>query len=278
MLKAATTLKPHPTLLAIFIATMACAGTPSGDPPEASTQPASPPPAAPATASWTRLSPPADLPLDRPLTAGFLIIDGVFNTELTAPYDVFEHTGVHADPLPGIEVFTVSPDGEPITTYEGLEIKPHYGFADAPAIDILVVPSADHSRDSDRQNQQLIAWVRDTGQSARYVMSLCWGAFILAEAGLLDGGAVTTFPSDFDRFAETFPGLDLRRQVSFVHDGKALTSRGGVLSFDVAMYLVDHLYGEPAARGIGGGLLIDWPPAAGTLAALVVDRAAGADP
>ena len=265
--------KSYPALLAIFLATTACSGPPP------STQPVPPPQVAPVVAAaWTRLAPPADLPGDRPLRAGFLIVDGVYNTELTAPYDIFEHTDVHAAPLPGIKVFTVSPDGEPITTYEGIEIKPHYGFADAPPIDILVVPSAGHSRDSDRENQELIAWVRDTGQSARYVMSLCWGAFILAEAGLLDGVASTTFPSDFDRFAETFPNIDLKRDVSFVHDGKALTSRGGVLSFDVAMYLVDHLYGEPAARGIGGGLLIDWPPTAGRMAALVVDRPAAAVP
>ena len=217
-----------------------------------------------------RLPAPTDLPADRPLRAGFLVVDGVFNTELTAPYDIFEHTDSHAE-AQGIEVFTVSPDGGPITTYEGIRIEPHYGFADAPSIDILVVPSADHSRDTDRENPALITWVRETGKQARYVMSLCWGAFILAEAGLLDGAACTTFPRDFDRFAESFPDLDLRRDVSFVHDGKALTSQGGIRSFDLAMYLVDHLYGESVARAIGGGLLIDWPPEPGAVAATVVD-------
>ena len=56
-----------------------------------------------------------DLPADRPLRAAFLIVDGVYNTELAAPYDVLQHTVHHTDPLPGIEVYTVSPDGE-ITT------------------------------------------------------------------------------------------------------------------------------------------------------------------
>ena len=48
--------------------------------------------------------------------------------------------------------------------------------------------------------------------------------------------------------------------MSFVHDGKVLTSQGGARSYDVAMYLVDLLFGEPVAKGIGGGLLIEWPP------------------
>ncbi len=245
----------------------ACAETTTDSQPEPVPSTVSEPTAA---SAWTRLPTPTDLPEDRPLRAGFLIVDGVFNTELTAPYDIFEHTDYHGGATGGIEVFTVSPDGKDVTTYEGIRIQPHYSFSDAPSIDILIVPSADHSRDTDRENSELITWVRETGQQARYVISLCWGAFILAEAGLLDDVSSTTFPRDFDLYAETFPNLDLRRDVSFVHDGKALTSQGGIRSFELAMYFVDHLYGEKVAQGIGGGLLIEWPPTPGTVPALIV--------
>ena len=115
--------------------------------------------------------------------------------------------------------------------------------------------------DQDLKNEALMEWVRRVGSEARFVVSLCDGAFVLAAAGLLDGHECTTFPSDQDRFAETFPDLDLVRGVSFVHDGKVLTSQGGAKSYDVAMYLVDHLYGEEVARGVGRGLVIPWPPA-----------------
>ncbi len=260
-----STLRAAAAALAIALTAAACA------PSEPSAVASEAAPAAAASApAWPRLPPPGDLPEDRPLQAAFLVVDGVYNTELTAPYDVLEHTDAAAAPYPGIEVFAVSQDGGEVTTYEGLRVRPHYSFADAPPIDILVVPSAEHSRDTDRDNAEMIAWVRRVGGEARVVMSLCWGAFVLAEAGLLDGRACTTFPSDFDRFAETFPHLDVQRGVSFVHDGKALTSQGGVKSFEAAMYLVDHLYGEPAAQRIGGGLLIDWPPAPGSVAAWVV--------
>lgn len=224
----------------------------------------------PAQSPWSRIPAPDDLPNDRPLRAGFLIVNGVYNSELMAPYDILHHTVFHTKP--GIEVFTVSPDGQPVTTFEGLRIQPHYGFDDAPEIDILVVPSAEGSMGADLQDEGLIRWVRQTGLQARFVVSLCDGAFVLATAGLLEGRSVTTFPGDQDRFAATFPHLDLRRGVSFVHDGKALTSEGGVKSYDVAMYLVDHLYGERVARGVGRGLIIDWPPAAEDMPALVVER------
>lgn len=208
--------------------------------------------------------PAPDLPRDRPLRAGFLVVDGVFNSELMAPYDVFHHTAFHAAPLPGMEVFTISPDGQPVTTFEGLVLVPHHGFADAPPIDILVVPSTEGSMDRDLKNEELMTWVRDTGRKARYIVSLCDGAFVLAAAGLLDGHTVTTFPGDQDRFASMFPALRLEREPSYVHDGRVLTSQGGARSYDVAMHLVDYLYGERAARGVGRGLIIAWPPPGGS--------------
>lgn len=220
---------------------------------------------------WRHVDAPADLPRDRPLRAGFLIVDGVYNSELMAPYDIFHHTPFHTKPAPGIEVFSVSPDGAPIVTFEGLTITPHHGFDDHPEIDILVVPSAEGSMDRDLQDGRMMDWVREVGSRARYVVSLCDGAFVLAAAGLLDGRTVTTFPGDQDRFAEMFPGLDLVRGVSFVHDGPVLTSEGGAKSYDVAMHLVDHLYGETITRGVGRGLILEWPPRT-DFAARVVER------
>ncbi|MCP3981315.1 MAG: glutamine amidotransferase [bacterium] len=219
---------------------------------------------------WDRVPAPADLPRDRPLNVGFLIVDGVYNTELTAPYDIFHHTVFHTKPEPGMHVFTVSPDGEPVTTFEGLVLQPHHAFADVPEIDVLVVPSAEHSMDIDLENREMMDWVRDVGGRARFVVSLCDGAFVLAAAGLLEGHACTTFPGDQDAFAEKFPSLDLQRGVSFVHDGRMLTSQGGAKSFDPAMYLVDHLWGEDVAKRVGRGMVIAWPPTAATMPAKVV--------
>ena len=226
----------------------------------------------------------SSLPGDRPLRAGFLIVDGVYNTELMAPWDVFQHTVYHAAPHPGIEVFTVAPEDRPIQTAEGLKILPDYTFETAPDLDILVVPSAEHSRDANREDEDLIEWVGRSGRNARFVVSLCWGAFILAEAGLLDDHACTTFPGDYQSFAETFPDLDLKINASFVHDGKVLTSQGGSRSYDVAMYLIDLIFGEHVAQGVGRGLLIDWPWPASHRPAYVTetdpdfdDAAAGGD-
>jgi len=202
-------------------------------------------------------SPTAEASAARPLNAGFLVIDGVYDTELTAPLDILHHTVFHAEP--GMRVFTVAPTHEVVTTFEGLRLVPDHSFADAPAIDVLVVPSAEHNMDSDLENEELLAWVRTTGESARFVMSLCDGAFVLAAAGLLDGREATTFPADIPRFREMFgERVRVLDGLSFVHDGPAITSVGGAKSFDPALHLCELLYGAEAARGIARGLVIDW--------------------
>ncbi|HEX3131121.1 MAG TPA: DJ-1/PfpI family protein [Thermoanaerobaculia bacterium] len=216
--------------------------------------------------------PAADLPKDRPLRAGILVVNGVYNTELAAPFDVLQHTRFHTQP--GMEVFTVSPDGQPITTFEGLKLTPDYAFANAPAIDVLVVPSARGSMDADLQNQALIDWVRKTGSQARNVISLCDGAFILAKADLLQGIPATTFPDDYGRFSQQFPDVDLRINVSFVDAGKVITSQGAARSYEATMHLVNRLYGRQVAAGIGKGLLVPWPPDPDTMTARIVEPTA----
>ncbi len=190
------------------------------------------------------------------LNVGFLAINGVYNSELMAPYDIFQHTIFHTDP--GMKTFIVSPTLEPIVTFEGITVTPHYSFDNVPDVDVLVVPSAEHNMDTDLEDEVLINFVRETGNKAKFVMSLCDGAFILAKAGLLDGLKSTTFPSDIDKMRETFPELDIYKDVSFVHDGKAITSSGGAKSYDPALYLVEYLYGKQKARGVAKGLVIDW--------------------
>jgi len=195
---------------------------------------------------------------NRVLNAAFLIVDGVYNSELMAPMDVLQHTVFHNDF--GVKVFTVAPSKQAIKTFEGLKILPDYSFVSdsLPAIDILIVPSAEHSMASDLDNKELISFVHAAGKKALYVMSLCDGAFVLAKAGLLNTYHCTTFPGDIQKFKKDFPELAVHEGVSFVHDTRMITSAGGAKSYDPALYLVQLLYGKKVAEDIGKGLVIDW--------------------
>ena len=66
---------------------------------------------------------------ERPLVAGFVVVDGVYTTELTAPWDVLQHSVYHAEH--GVEVFSVSPDGGLVTTAEGLKIQPDHSHSNS---------------------------------------------------------------------------------------------------------------------------------------------------
>jgi transcriptional regulator GlxA family with amidase domain len=189
----------------------------------------------------------------------FLIMDGTFNTELTAPFDIFQHT-IFRKGIKPMNVFTVADTDKPITTFEGMRILPDFNYLkdSLPKIDILVVPSAEHHLDSDLENKKLIEFIKRVDKEALFVTSHCDGAFVLAKAGVLNGKRSTTFPSDIEKMRTMFPYLDIRKDVLFVHDGKYITSAGGAKSFEAALYLCEYLYGPEIAKSLAGGLVIDW--------------------
>ena len=189
----------------------------------------------------------------------FLIMDGTYNTELTAPYDIFQHT-IFRDSIKPMNVFTVANTDKAITSFEGLRILPDFNYVKdtLPKIDILVIPSAEHHLDSDLKDKAMLNFVKQVDKDALFVTSHCDGAFVLAEAGLLNQAVSTTFPSDVNAMRAMFPKLDVREEVLFVHDGKYITSAGGAKSFEAALYLCEHLYGKKVTQQLAGGLVIDW--------------------
>ena len=190
---------------------------------------------------------------------GFLIMDGTYNTEFTAPFDIFQHT-IYRDSIKAMNVFTVANTDDPIRTFEGVRIIPDYNYLtdEVPPIDILVIPSAEHHLDTDLQDTLMLNWVRKVSDKAMFVTSHCDGAFVLAKAGLLDDVASTTFPSDIEAYKEMFPNLDVREDVLFVRHNRFITSAGGAKSFEAALFTAELLYGKEVARRLAKGLVIDW--------------------
>jgi transcriptional regulator GlxA family with amidase domain len=191
------------------------------------------------------------------LNAGFVCVEKVYNSELMAPYDVLQHS-VYRDSLSYIRCFIVTPDGQPFVTFEGIRITPDYSFANAPPIDILVIPSTETSMSKDLENTKLMAWLRRAVAEAKYVITLCDGAFPLAATGVLNGRVATTFPADRKQLAQMFPKVKVRDDVNFAVDGKYITSVGGALSYEPALYLVEKFYSKEHAKRTGVGLVLDW--------------------
>ena len=189
----------------------------------------------------------------------FLIMNGTYNTELTAPYDIFQHT-IFRENIKAMNVFTVANTDNPITTFEGMRILPDFNYVNdsLPKIDILVIPSAEHHLDTDLEDEVMLNFVKKVNKDAEFIISHCDGAFVLAEAGLLKNKVTTTFPTDIEKMRKRYPNLDIREDVLFVHDGKYITSAGGAKSFEAALYLCEYLYGKKIAESLSAGLVIDW--------------------
>lgn len=189
----------------------------------------------------------------------FLIMEGTYNTEFTAPFDIFQHTQYRKG-IKAMNTFTVANTLDPITTFEGVRLLPDFDYTNdsLPVIDILVVPSAEHHLDTDLRDTTLLNFVKKVDKNALFMTSHCDGAFILAKTGVLNGVVSTTFPSDIEKYKTMFPQLAVKDSVLFVHDGKYVTSAGGAKSFEAALYVCELLYGKEIARSLAKGLVIDW--------------------
>jgi transcriptional regulator GlxA family with amidase domain len=180
---------------------------------------------------------------------GILLFNDLFITEFVAPFDIYKHVGKK------MNVFTVSQTQDAIRTYEGVRLQADFTFANAPRIDVLVVPSGNGSLTTDLKNVELIDFVRKTASSAQYVTSHCWGAFTLAAAGLLDGREATTFPSAIGKLQRRFPQVKTVKNKRFVEDGNVITSNGGLAAFESALFIVEKLYGTKKAEEVASGLV-----------------------
>ena len=166
--------------------------------------------------------------------------------DFTGPWEVFqdvhvEGRGATHDEMMPFELYTVAETREPVEATGGLVIVPDYAFADAPQPDVIVVPAV-------KKSAAMLDWLRQASAKADITMSVCTGAFVVAEAGLLDGKQATTHHLFFDRFAERYPKVDLVRGRRFVENAGISTAGGLTSGIDLALRVVERYFGTAVAQ------------------------------
>src|SRR5437660_5458642 len=131
----------------------------------------------------------------------FCLYDGVQSLDVTGPWEVFAGANEYAGSVV-YRIQTASVAGRPVRTSSDLTITPDARLASVHAPHTVVVPGGPATRAAD---PDLVAWMRETGSAARRIVSVCTGAFVLAEAGLLDGRRVTTHWMACEELARRFP-------------------------------------------------------------------------
>lgn len=170
-----------------------------------------------------------------------LISDGATVIDFTGPWEVFQDVSVDGRDS-AFEPFTVAETLEPITASAGLKIVPNYTFATAP-LPKVVMMGAQRGR-----SPATFEWLKKVSSTADVVMSVCTGAFILAQSGLIDGKTATTHHDFYDNFAKAFPKVELKRGLRFVEE-KKFSSAGGLTSgIDMALRVVDRYFGREVAE------------------------------
>lgn len=134
--------------------------------------------------------------------------------------------------------------GEPLTTGLGFTVTPTHGLDAAARADLVAFPAA--LRRSDYPPAVLDTF-RAAYERGAMLLSLCSGAFLLAEAGLLDGKRCTTHWKYAAEFAERFPAVELDPHVLYVDDGGIVTSAGSAAGLDACMHLMRREMGSAAA-------------------------------
>lgn len=214
------------------------------------------------------------------LNVGILIMPGIFISEATIPFDMYKHV-----PDNKMSVYFVADTMDPVWTYYGTRLKPDYTFSNAPLSDILVIPSgigshhtflklwyggavkSDDTIEGKTQNNKpvtyygnmtnLINWVTAASANATIVTSHCWGAFTLADAGVLDSKVATTFPGYTEALKMLYPAISsVVSDKRWVIDGKVMTSNGGLAAFEACLTIIRHIYGDAVANGVETGLVL----------------------
>ena len=186
---------------------------------------------------------------------GFL---GIQALDLVGPFDVFTAANLKlAEPDAGYTLTVVSAGGERFATGTGLE------FSAAPLpdpttpIDTLVLPGG-RGTDAVRADADLMAWIRAMSANARRVASVCTGAFLAAEAGLLDGCRATTHWAYTDRLAAEFPTIEVDPAPVYLRSSATVWTAGGVTSgIDIALALIEDDHGPELARSVARWLVVD---------------------
>jgi len=180
-------------------------------------------------------------------TVLIVLFDDVQSLDVTGPLEVFAH-------LPGYQVSTASLGAAPVTTSSGLRLTPDADLRHrAQPPDLLLVPGGEGAR---RRDPDVVAWLRDNAPRARRLASVCTGAFLLAEAGLLDGRRVTTHWAHCQDLAAQYPDITVDPDPIFIKDATLATSAGVTAGIDLALALVEDDLGRDAALAVARQLVV----------------------
>jgi len=192
---------------------------------------------------------------------GILVFDDVEVLDFAGPYEVFtcaSRVSAKINPTAAMpfKVFTVGQRTAPLRARAGLSVFPDVDFSDGTQIDLLIVPGGVVTAELDKS--EVIAWIGATAAKCELVASVCTGAFLLAQAGLLDAKHATTHWEDLDELRSMFPQVRVQSGRRWVEDGDIVTSGGISAGIDMSLHLVERFGGRELAVRTARQMEYEW--------------------
>lgn len=189
---------------------------------------------------------PAANPLKPPtqgsIPVAFLVSQGAVVIDFAGPWEVFGNAMIPGRMEAPFRLYTVSEAIKPFRAAGGMQIIPDYSIENAPAPKVIVIPAQEDP------SEAVLQWIRKSSKEADVTMSVCTGAYILAQTGLLAGKAATTHHASYVDLATKFPNVRVVRGVRFVEDGNLASSGGLSCGIDLAFRVVERYYGREFAK------------------------------
>lgn len=188
------------------------------------------------------------LPEKGKIPVAFVISDGAVTIDFAGPWEVFkdvliQERGKTMAEQTVFSLYTVSDSRQPVKTSGGMQIVPDYTFDDAPPPAIVVIPA------QNGRSPKMLDWIRKMSRQSDVVMSVCTGADVLGDAGLLKGKPATTHHLFYDEFHNAFPDVILEKNRRFVQSDPIIFTAGGLSSgIDLALHIVKLYVGPVRAE------------------------------
>jgi transcriptional regulator GlxA family with amidase domain len=196
-------------------------------------------------------------------TVGIAIFDDVEVLDACGPFEVFSvarPVGVRDDDQRLFQPITIAQTTQPVTCVGGLRIVPEATFGAHPPLDIVIIPGGRGARLVQRDNPVILDWIATQSARVEILASVCTGAFLLAERGLLDGKRATTHWASVATLREQFPQVRVLDDVRYVDEGRILTSAGISAGIDMSLYLVARLHSVEVAMWTARRMEYGWSP------------------
>ena len=182
------------------------------------------------------------------LTIGVALFDGAEELDWAGPWEVLASWATQW-PDDGVEIFTLAREERPVECAKGLRVIPHRTWATAPPLDVLVYPGGFGTR-AQLGDEEVRGWLRGLAGGGTLVASVCTGALVLADAGLLDGRAATTHWRSLELLPTLGREIEVRPHDRFVDTGDVITAAGVSAGIDMALHLVARLHSPERAREV----------------------------